>query len=300
MLSVIVCTYNRDKYIYNLLQSIAKNTLSVEKYELIVVNNNSSDKTEEECNRFFKDYPKINFHYFIEQNQGLSYARNRGIKESNGDVVVFVDDDALVNTEFLSTYVDFFEKNLDVQGAGGRIVAKYECGEEPFWISYYTRMLITGCKDLGAAIRAFPKSDYPGGGNAAFRKSVFDQIGYFNVNLGRKGTSLIGAEEKDLYDKMAKLGMKIFYLPTAVLYHLIPDSKLTKEYFDRLTLGIGQSERQRTLDISRWKYVKRLFLEGIKWGGTIVFSLFYVLKLQGSKAKRLVLFRWNVTKGLIK
>ena len=266
MLSVIICTYNRDKYIYNVLESLAENTLPASQYEIVLIDNNCTDNTRAECDRFHQDFPTVDFRMFVETNQGLSHARNRGIKESRGDILVYVDDDALVNKEYLQTYADFFREHPDIDAAGGPIIPKYET-EEPSWMSYYTKCLLTGYKDLGKTVREFPKNDFPGGGNAAYRSSVFEKVGLFNVNLGRKGDSLVGAEEKDIFDKMTTLGMRFFYLPNAILYHLIPEKKLSKDYFDRLTYSIGKSERMRTLAISKQKYLQRVGLEIVKWGG---------------------------------
>lgn len=298
MLSIILCTYNRDKYIYNVLQSIAQNDYPCNQYEIVLVNNNSTDNTESECSRFQTDYPHIQFRYCIETNQGLSYARNRGIQESKGDILVYVDDDALVNQEYLHTYAEFFEKNPDIAAAGGPIIPKYET-TEPAWMSHYTRQLVTGKLYLGDKEREFPKSAFPGGGNAAYRKSVFDKIGFFNVELGRKGNSLIGAEEKDLFDKMTTIGIRFFYLPTAILYHIIPEKKLSQDYFNRLTYSIGVSERYRTLQISKGKYCKRLVSEAVKWAATLVLWLKFAFTLQFAKGNKLVRFRANVTKGLL-
>ena len=108
MLSVIICTYNREKYLYNVLKSIAENDFSVDEYEIVLVNNNSTDGTEAECGRFRRDFPQVSFRYVVEKNQGLSHARNRGIAEAKGGILIYVDDDALVNKEFLRTYADFF------------------------------------------------------------------------------------------------------------------------------------------------------------------------------------------------
>lgn len=296
--SVIMCTYNRDKYIYNVLKSIADNKISADKYEIVLINNNSNDNTEAECNRFTADYPNVKFRYFIERNQGLSYARNRGIKESNGDLLVYVDDDALINDEYLQTYMDFFESHPEIDAAGGPIIPKYET-EEPSWMSTFTRQLITGKLYLGDKVREFPSQAFPGGGNAAYRKSVFDKVGLFNVELGRKGDSLVGAEEKDIFDKMTTLGMRFFYLPNAILYHLIPGKKLTKEYFDKLTYSIGKSERIRTKNISTWKYVKRIIMEGVKWAASFVLCAYHTIKFSPTKGLKLLQFRWNVTKGLL-
>ena len=299
MISVILCTYNRDRYLYNVLHSLAAGTLPPEGYEIVLVNNNSTDRTEEECRRFAADHPEVTFRYCEEPQQGLSHARNRGIVEAKGDVLVYVDDDALVNPEYLQTYADFFGRNSDAVAAGGPITPRYDGCEEPAWMSHYTRQLITGELNLGNQEREFPHGAFPGGGNAAYRKSVFDTVGHFNVELGRKGSSLVGAEEKDLFDKMTTHGMRFYYLPTAVLYHLIPPKKLTQDYFDRLTHGIGVSERLRTQQIGTGKYVNRLLKEGVKWGGTLVLWCHFALRGHLAKGNKLVAFRRNVTRGLL-
>jgi glycosyltransferase involved in cell wall biosynthesis len=298
MLSVIICTYNREKYIYNVLKSLANNTLPHNCFEIILVDNNCVDNTHGECDRFTLDFPDVRFRYFVETNQGLSHARNRGIKESTGDILVYVDDDALVNNEYLRTYYDFFNRHPDIDAAGGPIIPKYET-EEPSWMSHFTRSLITGYKYLGDKAKEFPKNDYPGGGNAAYRSSVFEKVGLYNVDLGRKGDSLVGAEEKDIFDKMVSLGMRLYYLPNAILYHLIPEKKLSKDYFDRLTYSIGKSERMRTQALGKGKYVKRLFSECIKWAASIVLCIGHTLIGSPKKGWKLIQFRWNVTKGLL-
>ena len=298
MLSAVICTYNREKYIYNVLRSIAENDLSKDGYEIVLVNNNCTDNTEAECLRFKNDFPDVAFHCFHEPNQGLSYARNCGVRESKGDIIIYVDDDAVVNKEYLRTYAEFFSRNHEAAAAGGPITPQYET-EEPEWMSHYTRMLLTGALDLGSKEREFPKGAFPGGGNVAYRRSVFDQIGLFNVELGRKGNSLIGAEEKDLFDRMGSQGMKFYYLPNAILYHIIPERKLTEDYFNRLSLGIGQSERYRTKNVSERKYRKRLLQEAVKWCGTIALWIGFAMKGEIKKGNKLVTFRKMVTKGLI-
>ena len=171
MISVILCTYNRDKYIYNVLKSVADNDYPHDQYEIVLVNNNSTDGTEKECRRFEADYPDITFRYCVETSQGLSYARNCGIRQSTGDLLVYVDDDATVNKEYLSTYATFFAQHPDAVAAGGPILPVYET-EEPKWMSHYTRQLVTGKLYLGDTTREFPRGAFPGGGNACYRKTA--------------------------------------------------------------------------------------------------------------------------------
>ncbi len=298
MLSVIICTYNRAKYIGNLLESIAKNDIDKSEYEIILVDNNCTDETHAICNAFSQSHPDITFSYVLEPEQGLSAARNKGIREAKGDILVYIDDDALVDTDYLRIYAEHFANNPKTMAAGGPYEPLYETSA-PIWMTSYTKALLTGWLNYGDRVREFPKGRYPGGGNAAYRKEVFEQVGLFNTALGRKGSGLMGSEEKDIFDKMHSLDMTVLYLPTPILHHIIPQSKLEQPYFDKLTYQIGVSERQRTLGISRAKYIKRLISEAIKWAGTLVLFCGYTIQGHPNKGYKLILFRRNVTKGLI-
>lgn len=297
-LSVIICTYNREKYIYNALKSIAEQEFPLSDYEIVLVNNNSTDNTENICKDFEGDYPEIDFRYFVEINQGLSYARNRGVKESLGDVLIFVDDDATVFDGYLKSIVDFFTEYTSVLACGGPIEPVYESGK-PLWISHFTNQLIGGALYEGDKIKPFKNGKYPGGGNSALRKMVFQKYGLYNPDLGRKGTSLIGAEEKDLYDRILKDGQPVYYIPKMGIYHYIPAKKTTKQYFDELTYSIGKSERIRTQSVSSSAYYKRIFSEFIKWGASTILFVLYTVFLNPSKGVKLLQFRKNVTKGLL-
>ena len=296
--SVIFCTYNREKYIYNALKSIADQDFDRSNYEIIIVNNNSTDNTENICKQFREDYPSVLVNYCIETNQGLSYARNRGIKESKGNILVFVDDDATAFEGYLSSISTFFDEHKAVSACGGPIVPAYEV-EKPAWLSHFTEQLVAGALYEGKDVKPFKNGKYPGGGNSAFRKEVFDKYGSFNVELGRKGQSLIGAEEKDLYDRLRRGNEVFYYLPQMGIYHHIPAKKLTQEYFNNLTYSIGKSERIRTKAVSGKAYWKRIVMEWVKWNASFVLFFLYLIRLSPAKGVKLLQFRWNVSKGLL-
>ena len=167
-------------------------------------------------------------------------------------------------------------------------------------MSFFTKQLLTAYLYKGEKVKTFRQSEFPGGGNAAYRKCVFEKVGLFNTQLGRKGESLSGAEEKDIFDKMRSLKMSVFYLPQSILYHLIPQRKLEQDYFNNLTCSIGKSEQMRTLNISKGKYAKRLIAECVKWAATLFLFCGYMLTFAPQKGWKLLLFRYNVTKGLLK
>ena len=296
--SVIFCTYNREKYIFNAMESIALQEYSRAQYEIVLINNNSTDKTEELCNAFQEKYPDIHFNYCVEKQQGLSYARNRGVQESRGELLVYVDDDATVCPDYLKAYDDFFNAYPNELAAGGPVTPYYEV-PPPKWISHYTEALLTGCLYNGEKLIPFKNGMYPIGCNTCFRTEVFEKFGLFNVELGRKGNGLIGAEEKDFFSRLFAAKKKVWYVPRAGIYHYIPAQKLTEAHFKKLTYSIGVSERIRTLSVSKMAFTKRLFQEMLKWAASIVLFCEFLIKGEYPKGKKLLEFRYNVTKGLL-
>jgi GT2 family glycosyltransferase len=133
----------------------------------------------------------------------------------------------------------------------------------------------------------------------AVRKKAFDQYGTFHPDLGRKGDSLDGAEEKDFFYRLMAAQEKIYYVPDAIVHHSVPDRRLTFDFFRRQATGIGKSERIRAKNISAFEYLKSIVREGLKWGVSVVLFLFYFLTLRPAKAVRLLAFRWFVSKGLL-
>lgn len=296
MFSVIVCTYNRDAYIYNTLKCIATNDFPTNDYEIVVVNNNSTDNTEQECIRFRNDFTKTNFLYIIEHQQGLSFARNRGIQESKGDFVIFLDDDAYVASDYLKNLRQVLLQQTDIFAFGGKITPLYESGKEPYWMSPRLAPVVSAI-DLGNDVIQFPKNSYPIGANMGFRRSCIEQVGYFNTSLGRTKKNLIGGEEKDFFARIRDSKLAIYYVPTALAQHVIPASRTTEEYVVKMAYGVGASEILRCDSFS--KKICAIMKELYKWLGTIALWLIYMLKGKFDWAKMIVRFRWNVSKGLL-
>lgn len=293
-ISIIICTYNRAKYIYQTLEHIAQNKFPASKYEIILINNNSTDCTSQECKRFQNTYPEIPFFYFVESQQGLSFARNRGIKEAHGEILVFLDDDAFVGSDYLQNLA----KNLNkypISAFGGKITPEFENGKAPAWMSKWSYSWVSAI-DKGNQVCLFKGKSFPIGANMGIRKNEVPSNG-FNTTLGRNKGNLMGGEEKDLFLRMKSLHAKIYYFPDIEVHHIIPEKRTTQEYIRELALGIGKSERLRTKK-SLWTYSKRLLAEAIKWAASCVLWIGYMLLLTPKKGNMLIYFRWYVTRGL--
>lgn len=273
------------------LDSVAAQQCSCGEWECVVVDNNSQDDTRERVERFTAEHPELNLRYIFEQRQGLSHARNAGIAASVGDIIAFIDDDERIVEEFVEAYITLFDSYPDAMAAGGKIIADYPTGR-PRWMSHYPELPIANPMDFGEEVKPFPKSRIPGGGNMAMRRRVFETIGVFDTSLGRTGKRLIGGEESDLFERMAKFSMRCYYVPRAVMYHIIPEEKLTAEYFDRLTYNIGVTQRARaTLHGRRMS----LYLSEIaKWFATLLLCLVH----RPAQSHYLLKLRYNISRGI--
>ncbi len=273
------------------LQSVASQQCSCGAWECIVVDNNSKDDTRERVEKFGAEHPELNLRYIFEPKQGLSHARNAGIMASKGDIVAFVDDDERIVEQFVESYITLFDSHPDAMSAGGKIIAEYPSGR-PRWMSHYAELPIANPMDFGQRVTLFPKGRIPGGGNMAMRRRVFDVVGTFDTSLGRTGKRLIGGEESDLFERMAKQAMRCYYVPEAVMYHIIPEEKLSEEYFDRLTYNIGVSQLTRaTLHNRRL----RLYVgEVAKWVATLLLCLVH----RPVQSRYLLKLRYNISRGI--
>ena len=243
MLSIIVCTFNRAEYIGENLRHLKQQKCNTSLFEVIIVNNNSTDNTEQICKQFIQDEKPTNFHYFLELNQGHSFARNRGIQEAKGKYIAFIDDDAMVDHHYTTAILDFFSEHQQVMAIGGKIIPVYE-EEDPKWMSKYLLPLVAAI-DLGNRVKPFEGLKFPIGANMAFRSQVFDEFGLFNTRLGRKGSGLEGGDEKDVFHRLKKENQPIYYLPSAVVRHIIPQKRLEIPYIKGLAIGVGTSEKKR-------------------------------------------------------
>ncbi len=289
-LSLIIATYNRAAQLVDTLHSVAAQDAPAAEWECVVVDNNSSDDTPERFAAFAAGRPELHLRLVRETRQGLSYARNRGIAESRGGIVAIIDDDERIVGGFIRAYLDFFAAHPEAAVAGGPIVAEYPEGR-PAWMSRYTERPIANPMDFGPEVRPFPRGRIPGGGNMAFRRTVVERFGAFDPALGRVGGRLIGGEETDFFERLQRGGETIWYVPGAVMYHIIPPAKLTDDYFRRLCRNVGVSQRLRAGTRGRVRVGGQ---EVLKWGVTLLLCL----TMRPCRSCRLLRMRLEISRGI--
>jgi glycosyltransferase involved in cell wall biosynthesis len=207
--SVIVCTYNRSVALRQLLHSLeAMRVPPHVEWELVVVDNNSDDETPSVIEEF-RAKQSLPVKYVFERRQGQSFARNAGIRTSEGTILAFTDDDCIPDKQWVAEIYNEFESHSGLSILGGR-VELFDLTDKPVTIVTYTnRREYSPLDDLCFIM----------GANMSVRRSVIDAVGEFDCNLGRGGPLEAVIEDADFVYRAYTKGFKVAYAPQVMVYH---------------------------------------------------------------------------------
>lgn len=227
-ISIVICTYNRAAVLKETLNSFFQMTLPPEnEFELLIVDNNSNDATAEVIRTLEIIYPKL-LRYTFESKPGLSNARNTGIREAQGQIIAFVDDDVFFGTTWLIETLNIFKLNPHAHCMGGKSIPQF-AGGRPEWVTD-DLLILYGSTNSGEEIKKMIYPEHPFGLNMAFRREVFDTLGNFGTHLGRKKNNLLSNEEADFFLRMHNAGLTVLYTPNALIHHRIPIDRVHKDW----------------------------------------------------------------------
>ena len=253
-ISAVVCTYNRCDSLRDTLESLKAQALSPGvTLEIVVVDNNSQDRTPQVVAEAALGSPWA-IRYEREPAQGLSHARNRGLQSARGAYAAFTDDDTVPDTGWANALAQCFaETGADL--IGGKVTALW-CTQRPEWIRDDLLGPVIAC-DRGPARKWCTSSrDTFLGANFALRRSIVARYGAFDPSLGRRGSSLIGGEDFELFERWLKAGASIVYEPAAVVQHKVMPERVTPEFYRRWFEDIGYTQGHQL----EWKWHYRLSL----------------------------------------
>jgi glycosyltransferase involved in cell wall biosynthesis len=239
-ITVILCTYNRCYKLRTALASLAVSILPCQiQWEVLVVDNNSTDETHAVVEEFIRRYPD-RFRYLFEPKQGKSNALNSGIQSARGQVLAFVDDDVIVSPAWLCNLTAPIDGGT-IGGVGGRVLLQQDV-EAPKWLPLEGAMSLAGMLtvfDLGEESHELTVP--PFGTNMAFRRSLFKKYGGFRTEMGPAPGSEIRNEDTEFGRRLLRGGEKLWYESSAVVYHEVPENRLKKEYFLRFWYDHGRA-----------------------------------------------------------
>lgn len=226
--SIIVCTYNRAESLRDTLKALrAQQPSPGRTWEVVVVDNNSRDHTRQVVESTQSDWPLLRYEF--EGKQGLSHARNHGIEASQGQVLLFTDDDVLPEPDWLENTLSGLDHH-QADACGGYIAPIWEI-PPPAWLTERFYGFLAIRMDSRGPYPIEHAADSPFGANMAFRRGVMDRVGFFDPNRGRTGAVLASGEDGELFDRILKAGFHVVWLPNARVHHKVEAFRTRKSYF---------------------------------------------------------------------
>lgn len=219
LISVVLCTYNRCELMASALRSVCEQTLKWMHYEVIVVDNNSTDRTRQHVSEVSQRY--TNVRYCFEAKQGLSHGRNAGLHTARGRYVAYIDDDCTVPTEWLGIAQEIIERTAPAI-FGGPYRPFYNTPKPPWYRDSY------GSYEGGSSARWLTGDEYLSGTNMFIHRTVLEELGGFSPDVGMAGNRLGYGEETIIQQRFRRErpGEGIYYEPRLRVSHLVRSEKM--------------------------------------------------------------------------
>jgi glycosyltransferase involved in cell wall biosynthesis len=246
-ISAIICTHNHEEYLGAAIDSVLEQNFH--SYEVVVVDNASSDRTRDIVAERLAN-PQLNYVY--EPVLGLSVARNTGAKEARAPILAYLDDDAVASPLWLRAIYNAYQSNEKLAIAGGKVTLLWPNGvTPPKWLSSELAGTL-GAYDLGNSIVQIKNPQLtPRGLNYSIRRTFLEQVGGFDVNLGRVGRNLLSNEELQMTELALQSGWQVVYLPDALVAHNVALERLERSWFFSRGWWQGISECYREQLVGR-------------------------------------------------
>jgi glycosyltransferase involved in cell wall biosynthesis len=240
-ISAVICTHNREQYLGAAIDSLLEQDFP--HFEVIVVDNASTDRTSEIVSARLA-HPRLQ--YIYEPVPGLSVARNTGARAAKSDIIAYLDDDAEASPGWLSALYRAYQNNDKLAIAGGKVTLLWPPNiTAPRWLSPGLAANL-GDYDLGDAIVQIQNPNLtPRGLNYSVRRTFLEDIGGFDVNLGRVGKNLLSNEELYLTEQALKRGWQVAYIPDALVAHNVSLERTKPSWFLNRGWWQGISEHYR-------------------------------------------------------
>ena len=252
--TVLICTFNRANLLGETLESLsALNVSTAIKWDVLIVDNRSTDHTPAVVRAFQSSYP-VPLRYLYEPQQGKSYALNTGLNATRSRFVLFTDDDVRVSPDWLEAAIAPMVADGAVDYTGGPVFPIWEAPSPP-WLRSDRGDLwgAIAILDYGASSFVFEEQErIPIGANMAVRRRLLDAVGGFDPELGRRGTSLLGQEQAEFFCRARLAGARGRYVPEMSVHHHVPAQRLTRSYFRRWWFwkGISRARLHRAHPLS--------------------------------------------------
>lgn len=242
--TVAICTWNRASLLDQTLAAFRDLQVPQDiSWELLVVDNNCTDHTASVIEKYHHALP---IRRLLETKQGHCNARNCAIAAAAGDLIVWTDDDVIVDPGWLNAYVEAARRWPQAMYFGGRILPWFE-HTPPSWMQANVSMLegALALRDLGARERLLDSDEHVYGANMAFRREAFAEV-RFDPRIGLKKDDGVRGDETQVICELQRRGMVGVWVPQSVVQHFVPAARLTRKYVHDYFKGVGKTKVRMT------------------------------------------------------
>lgn len=300
-LSVGLCVYNKEKEVPRALESLAAQSIEKDLFEIIIVDNNSTDNTALVVKEFVNAHPELDIKFVKEMNQGVSHARNRAFAEAKGDYIVYFDDDEVAQKDWLQNFYDSILKHPTAVILAGKVTVKYD--DEDFakladdyidnWFANYEygdeEIVLTN------ELLEAKKIDYPIAGNMAVKIDYIKKVNGFDIDLGRSENLMLGGEETKLTKDAVDSGELVIYTPQSSVNHMVIKSRCSMDFLKMKHFQQGMTFiRIYYKNVSLFKRFKISVYNMI-----LVFLRSLRFLIEDKKQKNFISLRNSFSKGII-
>ena len=287
--TVAIPTYNRADFLRQTLAGLVAQQFPRDHFEILVLDNNSTDHTRAVVAEFASAHPAPR--YLLETRQGLDYARNRAIAEARGAIIVFGDDDILVQPDWLAQMTGplLADPAQRIGAVGGEVIPIFPDGLPPWVAEWHAPLAFR--PDLGP----LPPHHSPMGANLAFPRWVFTQLGLFHTALDRAAGNYFSGGDSEMIRRVRAAGHQVWFAPGAAVQHQMPASRTTFRYASRHAFD---SARSRVIDRAGQPaaaaYLASRFLGNVlKTLGFALLALLHTVVFRPGAAKKALVRAWR-------
>jgi glycosyltransferase involved in cell wall biosynthesis len=288
-ITVAIPTYNRADFLRQTLAGLAQQNYPRDQFEVLVIDNNSRDHTQAVVDSFATARPAPR--HVREPQQGLDHARNRAIAEARGEIIVFGDDDILMEPDWLTQITAPFaaENHAKIGAVGGEVIPVFPDGLPP-WVAEWHGPLAFRAEAGPLSSRQIPM-----GANLAFPKWVFEKLGVFHTALDRAAGNYFSGGDSEMIRRVQQAGLEVWFAPRATVKHQMPASRTTFRYAARHAFD---SARSRVIDRAGQPSAAGYFFSRfagnlLKVIGCALLALLSLLVLRNGDAKKALVRGWR-------
>lgn len=275
-ITVVLCCYNSATRLQPTLEHLEKQNLNSEiKWEILLVDNNSTDNTAEFAKEIWKTFAvEAQLTVVNEPNAGLSYARRKGVNKAKGEIIIFCDDDNWLDADYLQVAFDFMKNHPEVGVLGGKGIAVSSI-EFPDWFATYQG-------DYAVGVQAIESGEISnrgyvwGSGMVVRQKEILSlyNAGFSGSLTGRKGSDLQAGDDSEICKWFLLVGKSLYFKENLVFKHYIEPFRLTVEYNKKLNQGFAQSHIALNQYNFIINFIQRKKMSFLKIGSLLMIYLF--------------------------